>query len=228
MPEEEIHILVVEDDEDINRLLCEIVTHAGYNGQPAYSGTEALLYFEQRTWDVILLDLMLPGKSGEELLTLFREASDAAMLIISAKEEQLIKVNMLRSGADDYITKPFDTEEVAARIEAQLRRYERMRPKKEYVHKDIILNEETKQVTVSGKRVILTAREYHMLKLFLTWPDKLFTKENIFETVWGETYYGNDNTVNVHMSHLRSKLAQANPNEEYLETVWGMGYRLKS
>lgn len=226
--QEDIHILVVEDDEDINRLLCDIVKQAGYQAQPAFSGTEAMIYFEQQSWDVILLDLMLPGKSGEELLASFRKATDAAILIISAKEEQLSKVTMLRSGADDYITKPFDTEEVAARIDAQLRRYERSQRKNHYVHKDIVLDEETKRVHVNDRHVILTAREYHMLKLFLTMPNKLFTKENIFESVWNEPFYHDDNTVNVHISHLRSKLAQANPNEDYIETVWGMGYRLKS
>ena|SRR5690625_973090 len=224
---EDIHILIVEDDEDINGLLSQMVTQAGYIAQPAFSGTEAILYFEQKAWDVVLLNLMLPGKSGEELLTLFRESSDAAILIISAKEEPLTKVNMLRSGADDYITKPFDTDEVIARIEAQLRRYERTRSKAQLIHKDIVLDEETKQVTVSNEPISVTVREYHILKLFLTFPTKMFTKENIFESVWGEAFYEDDNTVNVHMSHLRSKLAKANPDEAYIETIWGMGYRLK-
>jgi len=224
---EDIHILIVEDDEDINGLLSQMVTQAGYIAQPAFSGTEAILYFEQKAWDVVLLDLMLPGKSGEELLTLFRESSDAAILIISAKEEPLTKVNMLSSGADDYITKPFDTDEVIARIEAQLRRYERTRSKAQLIHKDIVLDEETKQVTVSNEPISVTVREYHILKLFLTFPTKMFTKENIFESVWGEAFYEDDNTVNVHMSHLRSKLAKANPDEAYIETIWGMGYRLK-
>src|SRR5690625_3435447 len=106
-----IHILVVEDDSDINRLLCQIIEDAGYTSQPAFSGTEALMYLEKQAWDLILLDLMLPGKSGEELLSIIRKQSDVAIIVISAKGEQFTKIEMLRSGADDYMTKPFDNEE---------------------------------------------------------------------------------------------------------------------
>src|SRR5690625_5008803 len=134
-----INILVVEDDQDINRLLCEIVSQAGYQSQPAFSGTEALLYLEREDWDLILLDLMLLGKSGEQLLTEIREKYDVAIIINSEKEEQYTKVNMLRSGADDYITKPFHNEEVLARIEAQLRRYRRENNKNVLMFKDIML-----------------------------------------------------------------------------------------
>lgn len=223
----DVHILVVEDDGDINRLLCQIVADAGYIAQPAFSGTEALLYFEKKKWDLVLLDLMLPGKSGEELLALVREQSDVAIIVISAKDEQLTKVSLLRSGADDYITKPFDNEEVAARIEAQLRRYRRIE-KSSLLFKDIVLDQETKQVSVNEQAVSLTAREYKILELFLTFPKKMFTKENIFESIWGVDYHGDENIVNVHMSNLRTKLSDANPEELYIETMWGMGYRLKS
>src|SRR5690554_3307287 len=133
----DIHILVVEDDGDINRLLCQIIEDAGYTPQAAYSGTEALMHLEKQAWDLILLDLMLPGKSGEELLSLIRKESDVAIIVISAKEEQFTKIDMLRSGADDYITKPFDNEEVAVRIEAQLRRYRRTTKDSQLVFKDI-------------------------------------------------------------------------------------------
>src|SRR5690625_3293763 len=160
-----INILVVEDDEDINRLLCQILDNAGYKSQAAFSGTEALLYFEKEEWDLFLLDLMLPGKSGEELLIEVRKKSDLPIIVISAKEEQLSKVNMLRNGADDYITKPFHNEEVLARIEAQLRRYRRTEKKNKLTFKDIVLDLETKQVHVNQQIVHLTAREYNILKL---------------------------------------------------------------
>jgi len=224
---ETVNVLIVEDDEAINNILFEIVQAEGYQAKQAFSGTEALIYFRMHSFDVILLDLMLPGKSGEQLLTTFRESSDVAILIISAKEEQHSKVNMLRSGADDYMTKPFDTAEVAARIEAQLRKQKRISTSKILSHKDIELNTETKEVTIHGQLVNLTAREFHLLKLFMEHPRKLFTKKNLFESVWQETYYDDENTVNVHMSHLRAKLAEANAQEEYIETIWGMGYRLK-
>ncbi len=223
-----MNILIVEDDIDINNLLCRIVSKIGYNPQPAYSGTEAILQMERKSWDLFLLDLMLPGMSGEELLAMIRKKSDAGIIIISAKDERMTKVDMLRSGADDYITKPFDNEEVAARIEAQIRRLKKYRTPQVLTFKDIILNEETKQVTVNNIPVSLTAREYKLLRLFLTYPKKLFTKENIFAAVWESEYFDSANVVNVHMSNLRTKLAKANPDEEYIETIWGMGYRLKT
>lgn len=223
-----MNILIVEDDIDINNLLCRIVSKIGYNPQPAYSGTEAALQLERKSWDLFLLDLMLPGLSGEELLAMIRKKSDAGIIIISAKDERMTKVDMLRSGADDYITKPFDNEEVAARIEAQIRRLKKYRTPQVLTFKDIILNEETKQVTVNNIPVSLTAREYKLLRLFLTYPKKLFTKENIFAAIWESEYFDSANVVNVHMSNLRTKLAKANPDEEYIETIWGMGYRLKT
>lgn len=224
---EQTHILIIEDDEDINHLLYTIVKNAGYSAQSAFSGTEAMLLLEHKNWDLILLDLMLPGKSGEEVLAKIRERSDIPIIIISAKEEQWTKVNMLRQGADDYITKPFDHEEVLARIEVQLRRYQPKTKNKKLTFKDIVLDPALKKVYVNQQEVSLTVREYNILHLFLSSPKKVFTKENVFESVWQEPYYGDENTVNVHMSHLRKKLAEANPAETYIETLWGMGYRLK-
>ncbi len=219
-------VLVIEDDEDINRLLCQIVKKAGLNVQAAYSGTEGLLLVEYETWDLILLDLMLPGKSGEQLLEIMRRQSDIPVIVISAKEEPLTKVQLLHAGADDYITKPFNNEEVLARILVQLRRYERIEKRTTKTFKDIVLDEETKRVTVNNSELDLTAREYQILHLFLSNKQKMFTKENIYESVWGAGFLGDENTVHVHLSHLRAKLQQANRNETYIETIWGLGYRL--
>ncbi|MFE8698327.1 response regulator transcription factor [Cytobacillus sp. FJAT-53684] len=229
--DKEINILVVEDDNDISQLLCSIIKRNGYMPQPAFSGTEALIYLDKQEWDMVLLDLMLPGMTGEEILTKISEQSPVPVIIISAKLEQQTKIEALRSGADDYITKPFDIEEVSARIDSHLRRYRRtMEPPKhiELRHKDLCVDTEAKTVTVNGAVVAFTAREYAILVLLLSSPKKVFTKANLFETVWNEEFYGDDNTMNVHMSNLRSKLAKANPKEEYIETIWGMGYRLKS
>lgn len=219
-------ILIVEDDGDINALLCEIVQSAGYEIQPAFSGTEGLLYVNQKQWDLILLDLMLPGKSGEEFLQTIREHSDVPVIVISAKEEAVTKVQLLHDGADDYITKPFDNKEVIARIAAQLRRYNRENPQSIQAYKDIVLDENSKRITVSGKELSLTAREYKLLHLFLNNKQKIFTKENIYESIWEADLLGDENTVHVHMSRLRAKLEKMNPNETYIETIWGMGYRL--
>jgi DNA-binding response OmpR family regulator len=226
-----IQILVIEDDEDINRLLCNIIQKSGYHAKPAYSGTEAAIYLDSQKWDMVLLDLMLPGFSGEELLKKVSDESGIPVIIISAKLETQTKIDALRSGADDYITKPFDIEEVSARIDSCLRRYRRIGqvPAAVGLHfKDLELDTEEKLVNLNGNQLKLTAREYEILFLLMSSPKKVFTKANLYESVWKEEYFGDDNTVNVHMSNLRNKLSKANPGEEYIETVWGMGYKLKT
>ncbi|MFP7442967.1 response regulator transcription factor [Bacillus infantis] len=226
-----VHILIIEDDEDINRLLCNIVSKSGYSPKPAYSGTEALIYLDSGKWDMILIDLMLPGLSGEELLKKVTNESKIPVIIISAKLETQSKIHALRAGADDYITKPFDIEEVSARIDSCLRRYRGLSGApvtNQLTHKDILLDVDAKTVSVNGIQLKLTAREYDILLLMVSSPHKVFSKANLFESVWNEKYHGDENTINVHLSNIRSKLAKANSNEEYIETVWGMGYKLKS
>lgn len=225
-----IHILVAEDDNDISRLLCSIIKKSGYIPQPAFSGTEALLYLEKRKWSMILLDLMLPGLSGEELLQQIQDCGEIPIIVISAKGEPQTKVSVLRGGANDFITKPFDIEEVSARIDAQLRLYARMgKPALPDIlqHKGLLLDRDSMTAMVDGAELNLTAREFDILALLLSSPKKVFTKPNLYERVWGEAFYGDDNIINVHISNLRGKLSKAAPNSEFIETIWGMGYRLK-
>ena len=231
--QQKINILVVEDDNDINQMLCKIIKKSKYYAIPAYSGTEALLYLENKQWDLVLLDLMLPGISGKEVLKQVREHSSTPVIIISAKNESQYKITSLRMGADDYISKPFDIEEVAARIDALLRRYQKSEREKntsnqELVFKDIVLNIDSQKVIVNNFEVTLTLREFKILQLLIKKKKKIYSKANLFETVWEEKFYGDENTVNVHMSNLRNKLAQNNATETYIETIWGIGYRLKS
>ncbi|WP_098745953.1 response regulator transcription factor [Paenibacillus sp. EZ-K15] len=224
-----IHILVAEDDSDISQLLCSIIRKSGYVPQPAFSGTEALLYLEQRQWSMVLLDLMLPGMTGEELLKRIDGRRNGPVIIISAKGEQQTKVSALRGGADDFITKPFDIEEVSARIDSHLRRFAQIaQPIVPNVlqHNGLVLDRDAKSVTTDGIELALTAREYEILALLMSVPKKVFTKADLYESVWNEPFYGDVNTVNVHMSNLRSKLAKAAPGSEFIETVWGIGYRL--
>ncbi|WP_077622567.1 response regulator transcription factor [Sediminibacillus massiliensis] len=226
-----VNILIIEDDEDINRLLCDIVLKSGYFPKPAYSGTEAMIYLDSQKWDMVLIDLMLPGLSGEDILKKVTKESNIPIIIISAKLETQAKINALRAGADDYITKPFDIEEVSARIDSCLRRYQDVTGvslTNQITHKDMVLDPDAKVITVNGIELKLTAREYEILFLMMSSPHKVFTKANLFERVWKEQFYGDDNTINVHLSHIRSKLAKANPDEEYIETIWGMGYKLKT
>ena len=225
-----VNILVVEDDNDINELLCRIIKKSQYQPQPAYSGTEAVLYLEKQRWDLVLLDLMLPGMDGEQVLEKITEKGPIPVIIISAKNEKETKIHSLRTGADDFISKPFDVDEVSARIDSLLRRcsYGNESMKQVLTHKDLQLDLEAKKVFVNDAEISLTAREYKILSLLMRSPKKVFSKANLFESVWNEPFYGDDDTVNVHMSNLRNKLSKANPDEEYIETIWGMGYRMKS
>jgi two-component system, OmpR family, response regulator len=228
---EKSKILIVEDDNQINNMLAAFLTKSGYSVKQAYSGTEGKLYMELEEFHLVLLDLMLPGINGEQLLLDIRKTKQMPIIVITAKLDRQLKLDLLRAGADDYIIKPFDLEEVSARIFSNIRRYLEFGRSDcgvaNLVYKDIVMNKENKEVHVNRRAVILTAREFAILELLLSHQKKVFTKANLFESVWGDEYMGDDNTVNVHMSNLRNKLLKANPNEEYIETIWGMGYRLK-
>lgn len=226
-----IKILIVEDDDDINSLLYDILSSKGYCVKSAYSGTEALIYLQQDKYTVVLLDLMLPGKNGKEILNYVRENSDIPVLIISAKEEIGIRAKMLRSGADDYITKPFDVDEVLARIEANLRRYNKCikfkSDKKSIIYKEICINNETREVTVNNNIINLTVREFNILELLMRNPNKVFSKANLFKSIWGENYICDDNTITVHISNLRNKIIKSGAKNQYIKTIWGIGYKME-
>jgi DNA-binding response OmpR family regulator len=226
-------ILVVEDENDINKLICSILENKGYRSRAAFSGTEALMCLENEKWDMILLDLMIPGISGEEVILKIREITKAPIIVVSAKTAKKTKLELLEKGADDFICKPFDPDDLVARVNSNLRRYLEfsidMEKKNNILsYKDITLNIESKIVKVGQALVTLTAREFSILELLLTNPNKVYSKSNIFESIWGEEFLGDDNTVNVHVSRLRNKLSSASSNnEDYIETIWAMGYKLR-
>ncbi|MEG2247109.1 MAG: response regulator transcription factor [Peptostreptococcaceae bacterium] len=222
------NILIVEDDGDINRILQEILKSNEYNIISAYSGTEAIIYLDKIKFDIILLDLMLPGMDGEKILNYIRSKSSVPVIIISAKNEVKLKSNLLRLGADDYITKPFENEEVLARVITNLRRYNLQRTNdiEELKFKDITINKTSRVITVGSKPLSVTSKEYKILELMVSNKTKIFSKANLFETVWNESYACDDNTINVHMSNIRNKLKKINEKEDYIETIWGMGYKL--
>ena len=200
MEPRECNILVVEDDPDINRLLCRVLEGAGYPCRPAFSGSEAVLWAEQYNYDLVLLDLMLPGLTGEEFIAQMRRRKTMPIIVLSAKAGLEDRVNVLRLGADDFIPKPFDNVEVLARVEAQLRRYKQFDREgggAVLVHGDLTLDKEGVHVTAAGQTVALTAREFHILTLLMEHPKKVFTREQLYEQVWGGEYFGDDNTVNV-------------------------------
>ena len=215
------NILVVEDDPDINKLLCRILEGAGYACRPAFSGSEAALWAGQYEYDLVLL-------TGEEFIAQMRQKKTMPIIVLSAKAGLEDRVNVLRLGADDFIPKPFDNAEVLARVEAQLRRYKQFSGgggSAVLTHGDLTLDREGVTVTAAGKPVTVTAREFDILTLLMEHPKKVFTREQLYEQVWGGEYMGDDNTVNVHISNLRAKLAKASP-AEYIKTVWGIGFKM--
>ncbi|MDR2354706.1 MAG: response regulator transcription factor [Clostridiales Family XIII bacterium] len=225
---ETIPILVVEDDPAINRLLCETLTGAGYSPDSAFSGSEAILALDARLWKCVILDLMLPGKSGAEVLAAIRRSAHVPVIVLSAKTDKESKIELLKGGADDYITKPFDVDELLARVEAQLRRltaYTDGEARRVLIYSDIQMDPEIREVTVGGAPVHLTVREYEILELFLRHPRKVYSRSNIYESVWGEEFIGDEKTVNVHVGNLRAKLNRLSPHK-HIKAVWGVGFRL--
>lgn len=224
------YILIVEDDNEINQMLRELLQGHGFETVSAFSGTEALLHIEKEAPLAVILDLMLPGMSGEELLERIKNIdSGISVIVSSAKDNVNTRIALLRAGADDYMVKPFDTEELLARLEAVLRRNGREKAtneSKRLTHKDIVMETDDFKVTVSGQEISLTRREYLILELLMTNPGKVFTKNNIYESVWNEEYLGEDNAVNVHISNIRQKLAKVNSKESYIQTVWGIGFKM--
>lgn len=176
---------------------------------------------------------MLPGMTGEELLERIREKdSGIAVIVSSARDAVDTRVKLLRAGADDYLVKPFDIEELLARLEAVLRRKgtspRQEGEEKRLVFRDIVMEPDRHRVTVGGQEIALTRREYLILELLISTPQKVFTRNNIFESVWNEEFVGEDNAVNVHISNIRQKLAGVNPSETYIQTVWGIGFKMKT
>ena len=219
-------VLVVEDDFQLNEMLKKVLLKEGYDVETAFSGTEALLLLENRMIDLVVLDLMLPGVSGEKVLDKIKEKMDIPIIILSAKSEIDSKVDLIKRGADDYITKPFDNKELLVRIEAVMRRSEPSKMRKKYGYKDIVLDTSSYSVKVAGVEVSFTKYEYLILKLLMSEPGRIFTKNNIYESIWNEEFFGEENAINVHISNIRKKLSEINKNEQYIETVRGIGFRL--
>lgn len=223
-------ILIVEDDADINNLVCETLTKQGLTCTQAFSGTEGLLNFKTSEFDLVILDLMMPGMSGEDLIKKIRETSKIPVIITSAKSDLDSRIDLLSSGADDYLVKPFDVKELIARVSVQLRHISDAQDsssaaddKLEY--KSMVLNRSTFEVFIKGQEVKLTRQEYKILELFMLYPTKVFSKQEIFEYAWDEYYIGEDKTINVHISNLRTKIKKFTE-EEFIDTVWGIGFRL--
>lgn len=224
---EDKKILIVEDDTDINNLLFTALKKEGYAAVQAFSGTEAKMLLKMESFALVLLDLMLPGIQGEEVLKFIREQGNSAVIILTAKDTLDDKVNLLIAGADDYITKPFEIQEVLARVQVQFRHGVQGGNNNVLSHKQMVLDREKFQIEVGGKLLgKITKQEFSILELLLKHPKQVFSKEDIFEYAWEEPYMGETKTLDVHISNIRKKIKEVTK-EEYIETVWGIGYRLQ-
>jgi DNA-binding response OmpR family regulator len=229
-------ILIVEDDPEINQLLTKYLQKEGYQTDSAFNGLEALERFARTGYQLVILDLMMPKLDGHEVLRRIREKGNVPVLIVSAKSEEVDKIVGLGLGADDYMTKPFGIGELIARVKAQMRRYlylndapaqdEQEEPDHLLKHGDLTLDLNTYQVQIGDEKKTLTAKEFEILKLFLKNPTRVFTKSQIFQAVWQEEYLADENTVMVHIRRLRTKIEADASNPEYIQTVWGIGYKL--
>lgn len=225
------NILICDDDPDIVNALKIYLNSPDFTIYEAYTGLEALQEIEEREIHLILMDIMMPEMNGISAMVKIREKSNVPVILLTAKSEDTDIILGLNTGADDYITKPFRPVEVMARVRSQLRRYTQLggQIKKEssFVTGGLELDDETKQVTVDGEPVSVTPKEYDILKLLMAHPGKVYSPNEIYELVWKEDPSYSENTVAVHVRHLREKIEIDPRNPRYLKLVWGQGYKIE-
>ncbi|TGE37112.1 response regulator transcription factor [Desulfosporosinus fructosivorans] len=225
-------ILLIEDDIEINEILQNFLISESFEVVNALDGEDGLQRFAEETFDLVLLNIMIPKLNGIEVMQNIRSKSTVPIIIISAKDTDLDKSLGLGLGADDYITKPFSITEVLARIKANIRRstqYSQNKPIEEphlLTTYDIALNVDDYTVSKGNKKIELTAKEFDILKLLIQNPKKVYTKAQLYTQIWNDAYIGDENAVNVHISRLRAKIEDDSRNPKYIETVWGIGYKL--
>ena len=226
-------ILICDDDKDIVSALDIYLTSEGYATVKAYDGQECLRLAEREPVDLILLDVMMPGLDGIRTTAKLRESCNVPIILLTAKSEDSDKVLGLNIGADDYVTKPFNPIEVLARVKSQLRRYTTLggRPKEDdallFRNGGIVLDDGAKSVSVDGEPVNLTPIEYNILLLLMKNPGRVFSTGQIYELVWNDPSLGSENTVAVHIRHLREKIEIDPANPRYIKVVWGLGYKME-
>lgn len=225
-----MNILIVEDEQDIRELLEIHLSKEGYKIYTAEDGEQALDLFQNKDIDIALLDVMIPKIDGFKVLKKIRETSEIPVIFITAREEESDKILGLGLGADDYVLKPFSPIEIIARVKAQLRRYYKYSNK---THKngtiigELMLDRESCIIYKNNIELALNPKEYRLLSFILENPGKVYTKKQLYEIVWGEPYYGDSNTIMVHISHIREKIEDDAKNPIYLKTIRGIGYKME-
>lgn len=232
---EETKILVVDDEKEIADLLELYLISDGFQVKKAYDAQEGLRIMKEEKIDLVLLDIMMPNIDGLEMCRRIRETNNVPIIMVSAKTQELDKIVGLTTGADDYVTKPFNPLELMARVKSQLRRYRDLNPAQEKKSesaviqlKNLTINKETHQVFVDGESVKLTPIEFDILYLLATHPGRVFSTDEIFEKVWNEKVYEANNTVMVHIRRLRGKMKDDTRADKIITTVWGVGYKIEN
>lgn len=232
-------ILIIDDEKEIRDLIGIYLTNEGYNVLKAADGIEGLEYLEKKNVHLVVLDIMMPRLDGIQACMKIRENRNVPIIMLSAKSQDMDKIMGLTTGADDYVTKPFQPLELVARIKSQLRRYLRLNQsdgnpqantdgQMDVISIDeLMINISTHEVTVEGKEIKLTPREFAILELLARNPGVVFSTEKIYERVWNEPFYESENTVMVHIRNLREKLENNPRTPRYIKTVWGVGYKIE-
>ncbi|HJD37575.1 MAG TPA: response regulator transcription factor [Candidatus Blautia ornithocaccae] len=225
-------VLFAEDDKKISEMVKEFLSSEKHSVQTADNGAEAVELFQKDSFDLVLLDLMLPKTGGLEVLKYIRSVSVVPVIIVTAKDSDTDKMMGLNLGADDYITKPFSLVELLARMKANIRRAtvystSESTQKKVIRYRDLSIHLSEYQVRREGKDLNLTHTEFEILKLLVTNQGRAFSKEQLYHAVWKEPYYGNENVLNTHMNRLRNKLSCGEEKKAYIRTLWGIGYKME-
>ena len=227
------NILVIEDNNEIQEILRTLLTEE-HEVIQAFSGTEGIMQFDKGGIDLVLLDIMLPGKNGDQVLQAIRQTSQTPVIMLTALSDKKLISQYLLDGANDYIVKPFDLDEVFARVTVQLRQSgeHQSGDRREIDNlvqnfKNIQFDADSFEISSTTETIRLAKKECQILQMLLQHPKKIFTKEELYELIWEESYLPGDNTLNTHLSNLRKKLYQLDPNDDYIETIWGVGVRLK-
>lgn len=227
-----MNILLIEDDKNISEMIYDFLTSENYNVITAADGQIAIDMFKENIFDLVLLDLMLPKSSGFDVLKYIRSVSVIPIIIVTAKDSDVDKMIGLNLGADDYITKPFSLIELLARIKANIRRAtvysSSNQPNDDIIrYKDLIINISKYTVSKNGVDLNLTHTEFEILKLLASNLGRAFSKEQLYNLIWKETYYGNENVLNTHINRLRNKLSCGSDKNSYIKTLWGIGYKME-
>ncbi len=226
------HILLVEDDESIREMVANFLLLEGFEVTTANNGEEALQYCLNQNFDLVILDIMIPKLNGLEVLKVIREQAALPIIIMSAKDSDVDKALGLGLGADDYIAKPFSMLEFSARVKAVIRRATKYAGQIDH-KQDVIDIGDLKidivnfSINKNGQEVKLTSKEFSILKLFVTNRNQVFTKEQIYQLIWKDAYYGDENIINVHIRRLREKIEDDPSNPQYIKTLWGIGYKFE-